>query len=109
MRFPTALYVVQFSHLLQVLTLVYVKPSAVLADFSFDDNDKVSENTMYRRCIRRDTGVVYALKRARTNLGSTIRERLILEALSEMGVPFVIHPQWAFQDGEQFYWVIVSP
>lgn len=85
------------------------KPLAVLADFSFDDQDRVSENVTYRWCIRKDTGVVYASKRARTNLGSTIRERLILDALAEMGVPFVIRLQWAFQDGDQFYWVIVSP
>jgi hypothetical protein len=84
------------------------KPSAVLSDFSLDDQDRVSENATYRLCIRRDTGVVYALRRASTNLGSAIRERSILEALKEESVPFVAHLQWAFQDGEHSYWVIVS-
>lgn len=84
------------------------KPSAVLIDFSLDSEDGAFGNATYRRCIRRDTGVFYALKRARTNLGSTTRERSILEALTAKSVPFVTRLKWVFQDGDQSFWVIVS-
>lgn len=90
------------------ITDTVLKPMAVLSDFSFDQQDRCSENASYRRCTRKDTGMVYAVKMARTNSCSTIRERSILEEVTEKNVPFAAHLKWAFQDGEHSYWVIVS-
>jgi len=84
------------------------KPSAVLSDFSIDDSDTVP-GVSYRRCVRKETGRVYAWKSARKNLGSCIRERSVLAAVTEKDIPFAAHLKWMFQDEEQHFWVIVSP
>jgi hypothetical protein len=69
MRFPTALYAVSSQYFKPFASAdTTFKPSAVLSDFSLDEEDRVSENATYHRCIRRDTGVVYALKRGENEL-----------------------------------------
>ncbi len=88
------------------------KFSARLSDFSFDVLDLNVKNhdsrVMYQMCVRRDTGLIYSMKRTKTTLGSPPREKLILEALTERRVPFVSHLRWIIQDGDQMCFVTVS-
>jgi hypothetical protein len=88
------------------------KFSGELSDFSFDVSDlnvKNHENrVMYQMCSRRDTGLIYSMKRTKTTLGSPPREKLFLEALTERRVPFVSHLRWIIQDGDQMCLVTVS-
>jgi len=85
-----------FSGLVYGVLMYPSKFSAELSDFSFDV------------CLRRDTGLVYSMKRTKTTLGSPPREKLILEALTERRVPFVSHLRWIIQDGDQMCLVTVS-
>ncbi|KJA20818.1 hypothetical protein HYPSUDRAFT_68145 [Hypholoma sublateritium FD-334 SS-4] len=81
-----------------------IVPTASLSDFEFefDAFDRPSANGT-TICTRRDSRIMYTMKRKRAARNSLWHEQSILETLTTQDLPFISRLCWSFHSGEHIY------
>ncbi|PPQ69231.1 hypothetical protein CVT25_006948 [Psilocybe cyanescens] len=81
-------------------------PSACLADFDIEESDirwGAGRSFRANMCTRRDNGQKYIIKRKQTRNDSSWSEKVVLETLAGLSLPFISTIRWTFRNEEHVY------